>query len=61
MPTMQAAESDPRLPALPEPFSRRRKVVTIAAAFRCKDGVVLCADTEESTVGFKRKVAKIEF
>jgi hypothetical protein len=35
--------------------------VTIAAGFRCRDGVVLCADTEESGTGFKRKVVKIEF
>jgi len=35
--------------------------VTIAAGFICRDGVLLCADTEESGIGFKRKVAKIEF
>jgi hypothetical protein len=48
-------------PKLPTRLLGRRKYVTIAAGFRCRDGVVLCADTEESGIGFKRKVAKIEF
>jgi hypothetical protein len=61
MPTAQALESRRRLPALRERLLSRRKLVTIAAGFRCRDGVVLCADTEESSIGFKRKVAKIEF
>jgi hypothetical protein len=37
----------------------RRKYVTIAAGFKCFDGVVLCSDTRESGDLFKRRVAKL--
>jgi hypothetical protein len=34
--------------------------VTIAAGFKCSDGFVLCADTQESGQAFKRRVPKLE-
>jgi 20S proteasome alpha/beta subunit len=34
--------------------------VTIAAGFKCSDGFVLCADTQESGTAFKRRVPKLE-
>jgi hypothetical protein len=44
----------------PEAIHKRRKIVTIAAGFKCDDGIVICADSEESTYDFKRNVVKIE-
>lgn len=41
-------------------FRKRRKYVTIAAGFRCADGYVMCADTEETGFAFKRRVPKLE-
>jgi len=46
------------VPYLP-PFTRRT-AVTIAAGFKCTDGVVLCADTQETVGDYKkRNCAKI--
>ena len=43
-----------------KPERLRRKCVTIAAGFRCVDGIMLCADTQE-TLGFlKRKHPKLD-
>ena len=48
-------------PFIPRPERlRERKYVTIAAGFVCKDGIVLCADTEETGFGYKRRVAKLQ-
>lgn len=45
----------PRMPRFP-----RRTSVTIAAGFKCTDGLVLCADTQETVDGYrKRNVPKI--
>ena len=41
-------------------FPVGRKYVTIAAGFVCQDGIVLCADTEETGVGYKRRVVKLQ-
>jgi 20S proteasome alpha/beta subunit len=38
-----------------------RKDVTIIAGFRCKDGIVVCADTQETTGAAKRDVPKLRF
>lgn len=36
--------------------------MTIAAGFQCADGVVLCADSQETTLaGFRRAVVKVEW
>ena len=35
--------------------------VTIIAGFRCQDGVVICADTQETSGSAKRNVPKLEF
>lgn len=49
----------------PKPLSRRlpeRKAVTIVAGFKTTDGVVLCADTQETVGGIsKRNVPKLRF
>lgn len=46
------------VPVMPR-FSRRT-AVTIAAGFKCTDGLVLCADTQETVDGYrKRNVPKI--
>jgi len=37
----------------------RRKAVTIAAGFRCSDGVVVCTDTEHTTGGGKFNADKL--
>ncbi len=49
------------LPAVVKRLTERR-VVTIAAGFKCRDGVVICADSQETALdgGYKRKVVKIE-
>ncbi len=36
-----------------------RRAVTIIAGFKGYDGVILCADTQETVQGFKRKVPKL--
>src|SRR5487761_187392 len=36
-----------------------RAAVTIIAGFKGYDGIVLCADTQETIAGFKRKVPKL--
>ena len=46
----------------PKPEFRRATAVTIAAGFRCSDGVVLCADTEMSMLGWiKYPGSKVRF
>src|SRR6266568_3076754 len=46
----------------PKPEFRRATAVTIAAGFRCSDGVVLCADTEMSMPGWiKYPGSKVRF
>jgi 20S proteasome alpha/beta subunit len=45
-----------------QPKSKRlpgRNAVTIIAGFKGYDGIVLCADTQETVSGFKRKVPKL--
>ena len=43
----------------PKPQRRLSKSMTIAIGFRCKDGVILCADTQETFDGTKRNVPKL--
>lgn len=50
MPTKPRAKPE-RLP--------ERKAVTIIAGFRCVDGVVVCADTQETSDVHKRNVTKV--
>lgn len=52
---------EPHLVPLPKiPNFPRRSSVTIAAGFKCTDGVVLCADTQETVGDYKkRNCAKI--
>jgi len=38
-----------------------RQIVTIIAGFRCRDGIVVCADTQETSGSAKRNVTKLEF
>jgi hypothetical protein len=40
---------------------RERQVVTIIAGFRCDEGVVICADSQETIKTAKRGVAKIRY
>ena len=35
--------------------------MTIIAGFRCRDGVVVCADTQETSNGSKRNIPKLRF
>jgi 20S proteasome alpha/beta subunit len=55
----------------PRPFGLRRvkrlpkeKLMTIAAGFTCADGLVLCADTQETIIGYAKvntqKITQIE-
>jgi hypothetical protein len=55
---------------VPKPFHRpypkperlpERKAVTIIAGFKCNDGIVLCADTQETIGDSKRNVPKLRF
>src|SRR5438874_12034650 len=40
----------------------RRKTVTIIAGFRCREGIVICADTQETVSGLsKRNTPKLRF
>jgi 20S proteasome alpha/beta subunit len=48
----------PRLNPTPERLVRGKKM-TVAAGFVCKDGIVLCADSQESAGGYKFPVEKI--
>jgi 20S proteasome alpha/beta subunit len=49
----------PRFP-LPKPSRlSERKAVTIIAGFKCNDGIVLCADTQETIEHSKRQVPKL--
>jgi 20S proteasome alpha/beta subunit len=51
----------PRQPKPPIKRLPRSKYVTIAVGFYRGDGLVLCADTQETISGFKRNVPKIVF
>jgi hypothetical protein len=53
----------PPLNAKPKPKRLpERRAVTIVAGFRCKEGIVLCADTLETIPGiYKRDVPKLVF
>lgn len=44
----------------PYPRLKRRKYVTIAAGFKCTDGFIMCSDSEETGMAFKRRVPKLE-
>lgn len=44
-----------------KPFLPRRKRVTIAAGILCRDGIVMCADSQETYGDFKWPVRKIAF
>lgn len=55
-------------PPKPRPFPRskpaplpKRDAVTIVAGFKCYEGVVLCADTQETVLHSKRHVPKLRF
>ena len=37
------------------------QIVTMIAGFRCQDGIVVCADTQETLGSAKRNVPKLEF
>jgi hypothetical protein len=47
----------------PKPLSSRgvpaRKIVTIIAGFKCQGGIVVCADTQETSGTAKRSVSKL--
>jgi 20S proteasome alpha/beta subunit len=50
----------PKPPVFPKPKRLpERKPVTIAAGFRCSEGIVLCADTEETIGDIKQWTGKI--
>lgn len=38
----------------------KRQVVTIIAGFRCQDGIVVCADTQETSGAAKRSIPKLQ-
>lgn len=40
---------------------RERRHLTIIAGFRCYDGVVVCADTQETSNGSKKSIPKLRF
>ena len=46
----------------PRPHKRipERKAVTIIAGFRCQEGIVVCADTQETSGTAKRSVSKLK-
>jgi len=48
----------PRPFPLPKPLEKKRPV-TVAAGFRCNEGIVLCADTEESLGDIKQWRSKV--
>jgi hypothetical protein len=51
-------------PLVPQPKPKRllrRKAVTIVAGFKCYEGIVLCADTQETVGDSKRNVPKLRF
>src|SRR6476646_1110430 len=55
----------PTLSVRPFPFQPQtgtageRGIMTVAAGFVCKDGIVLCADSQESAGGYKFPVEKV--
>jgi len=54
----------PKPHLIPRPNPMRlpeRKAVTIVAGFRCADGIVLCADTQETFGAGKTEVPKLRF
>jgi hypothetical protein len=48
------------LKSLPSWRPPKRQVVTIIAGFRCQDGIVVCADTQETSGSAKRSVPKLQ-
>lgn len=49
---------------LPDPQPERlleRQTVTIIAGFKCEEGIVICADTQETVGTAKRNVPKLRF
>ena len=49
-------------PLYPKPSRPpRRKAVTIIAGFRSDEGIVICADTQETVEGTKRNVPKLRY
>lgn len=54
----------PKPPCLPHPKPSRlprSKAVTIIAGFKCSEGIVICADTQETIGTSKRSVPKLRF
>jgi 20S proteasome alpha/beta subunit len=47
----------PKIERLP----KGRKALTIVAGFRCHEGIVLCADTQETVGASKRNIPKLRF
>src|SRR5271163_3989291 len=48
-------------PVVPSRRLPRRDAVTILAGFRCEDGIVICADTQETNDPAKRTVSKLRY
>lgn len=48
-------------PQKPKSFRRERKAVTIIAGFKSYEGIVICADTQETVGGAKRNTPKLRF
>jgi len=53
----------PKPPCLCKPIPKRleRRVVTIVAGFKSHEGIVLCADTQETVGASKRNIPKLRF
>ena len=54
----------PKPPHIPRPNFKRlpkRKTVTIIAGFKSHEGVVICADTQETIASSKKRVSKLRF
>jgi hypothetical protein len=41
--------------------SESGRIMTMIAGFRCQDGIVVCADTQETSGSAKRNFPKLEF
>lgn len=57
----QIAVKPPRASLIPKPRRLERRAVTIVAGFKCKEGVVLCADTQETIEHTKMRTPKLRF
>jgi hypothetical protein len=44
-----------------EDYLRRKKALTIIAGFKCREGIILCADTQETIGVSKRSIPKLVF